>query len=74
MTKIERKHHIMGKLRSAMGAIQNDPKYDWAREPSEAICTAAETMMKAVQKYIDGKLDEEAIRPLYKAYVQLHVR
>lgn len=71
MTKPERKQHILERLRSNLAAIQDDPRFDWERT-SEEIYSAADTMMKAVQQFIDGKLDEVEIKPLYKAYVSLH--
>lgn len=74
MTKPERKQQIMERLRSNMAAIQNDPRFDWTREPSQVTCAAAETLMKAVQKFIDGKLDEGEIKPLYKSYVGMYAR
>lgn len=73
MTKPERKQFILERLRAAMGAIQNDPRYDWNRQ-SESICEAAEALMLAVMKFIDGKLDEPEIKPLYKQYVSHYAR
>lgn len=72
--KRERKAQIMERLRSSMAAIQNDPRFDWTREPSQATCAAADTLMKAVQKFIDGKLGEGEIKMLYKSYVNLYAR
>lgn len=73
MTKPERKQFIYEKLSAALRAIKNDPKFDWSRE-SEAICVAAETLVKAIQKFVDGKTTEDEIKPLYKVYVSLYAK
>lgn len=69
--RAKRKLHILGKLETAMRAIKDDPRYDWKRE-SEEIFTAADLMMQTVEEYIDGNAGEAEIKPLYKAYVELH--
>lgn len=73
MTKPERKSFMLDKLRSAMSAIQSDSKYDWTRQ-NEAIYEAAEALLKAVHRFIDGKIDEQEVKPFYRAYVGLYVR
>lgn len=67
-----RKAHMMEKLRKAMRAIQNDQKYNWAKE-SEEINIAASAMMERVQDFIEGNAGEGEIKPLYKNYVGLYL-
>lgn len=84
MTKPERKRYILDKLKTAMAAIQSDPKYAWGPPmeffppgtvvPENPKTAAAEGLMKAAQKFIDGKLDEAEIKPLYKQYVGLYAK
>lgn len=74
MSKPERAQFIHTKIRSALGAIQNDPRYDWNRDFSDAIGSAAEKLGKAIQKFVDGKATEEDVRPFYKAYVGTYAR
>lgn len=71
--KPDRKTHILNKLRTAMHAIQADARYDWSRT-SEAICEAASTLTEATQTYIEEKITEAEIKPLYKSYVKLHLK
>lgn len=74
MTKPERQQFIHAKIRSALGAIQNDPRYDWNKDFSDAIGAAAETLGKSLQKFVDGKADENAVKETYKLYVATYAR
>lgn len=73
MSNLERKTFMLAKLRAAMSAIQNDPRYDWTRQ-SEAICEAAESLLQAVERFMDGAIEESEVKPFYKAYVSLYTR
>lgn len=74
LTKPERAQFIHTKIRSALRAIQNDPRYDWNRDFSDAIGTAAETLGKALLKFVDGKADEDTVKDTYKKYVAMYAR
>lgn len=72
-TKADHFNQIRGKIQDAMLNLQNDPRYDWARE-SEEIGIAAEALTDAELQCSNGKMSEEETRSRYKAYTNLHLR